>query len=110
MSGTSNKPVQLDYARNTYFTLSTASAIPPKLPTLPSPDSFAISNGPRFQYVGPVGPGSMADEHVVAVEGIATGTSETSEVEAVEEAQRLLRGVQGVKRVEMMQPQMRAKR
>ncbi|BGO89931.1 hypothetical protein NBRC10512_006440 [Rhodotorula toruloides] len=110
MSGTSNKPLQLDYARNTYFTLSTASAIPPTLPTLPSPDSFAISSGPRLEYVGPVGPGSMADEHVVAVEGIATGTSEVTEIEAVEEAKRLLKAVQGVKRVEMMQPTMRSKR
>ncbi|PRQ69937.1 hypothetical protein AAT19DRAFT_11590 [Rhodotorula toruloides] len=111
MSGTSDKPLQLDYTRNTYFTLSTASAIPPTLPTLPSPDSFAISSGPRLEYVGPVGPGNMANKHVVAVEGIATGTSEATEIaKAVEKAKQLLKAVQGVKRAELMQPTMRLKR
>lgn len=110
MSDAPNKPLNLDYARHTYFTLSTAAPTPPTLPAPSSSSSLASKKAPRLMYIGPVGPGIMANEHVVALEGVGSGTSEAAQVQVVEEARRSLKGVEGVKHVELMQPKMRSKR
>ncbi|GAA6024623.1 hypothetical protein JCM8202_005085 [Rhodotorula sphaerocarpa] len=89
-------PLQLDDPQATYFVLSTASTAPPPLPG-PSPPSA------QLQYLGPIGPGIMATEHVVALRDVA-GAAISASGEEVRRVQEDLRKVEGVKRVEVMQP------
>ncbi|KWU42543.1 hypothetical protein RHOSPDRAFT_35897 [Rhodotorula sp. JG-1b] len=100
----SNGPPRLDYSRATYFVLSSSSSAPPPLPTLSSHSSTAT-----LRYVGPVGEGIMADEHIVALEGVPSvgGGVEQQVVHTTKEA---LRAIKGVSHVEVMQPTQRAKR
>ncbi|GAA5976775.1 hypothetical protein JCM10908_005627 [Rhodotorula pacifica] len=95
-------PPQLDYARSTYFVLSSSSPAPPPLPS--------SSSNPPLRYVGPVGQGIMADEHIVALEGIPSGSAAAAAAGQVERAKEVLMKVEGVKSVEVMQPKQRAKR
>lgn len=101
----SNGPNHLDYSRATYFVLSSSSSAPPPLPT-PSSSSAAAA---ALRYVGPVGEGIMADEHIVALEGVPSvgGGVEQQVVHTTKEA---LRAIKGVSHVEVMQPTQRAKR
>ncbi len=99
----SSAPLQLDDPQATYFVLSTASTAPPPLPG-PSPPSA------QLQYLGPIGPGIMATEHVVALRDVA-GAAISASGEEVRRVQEDLRKLEGVKRVEVMQPaKQRAKR
>lgn len=98
----SSAPLQLDDPQSTYFVLSTASTAPPSLPG-PSPSA-------QLRYLGPIGPGIMATEHVVALRDVA-GAAISASGEEVRRVQEDLRKVEGVKRVEVMQPaRQRAKR
>lgn len=98
-----NGPPRLDYSRATYFVLSSSSSAPPPLPT-PSSDSPAAT----LRYVGPVGDGIMADEHIVALEGVPSVGGQVEPV--VHATKETLRAIKGVSHVEVMQPTQRAKR
>ncbi|TKA50428.1 hypothetical protein B0A53_06310 [Rhodotorula sp. CCFEE 5036] len=99
----SSGPPRLDYSRATYFVLSSSSSAPPPLPT-PSSDSTTA----RLRYVGPVGEGILADEHIVALEGVPSVGGQVDQV--VQRTKEALRAIKGVSHVEVMQPTQRAKR
>jgi hypothetical protein len=93
-------PLALDHSSNSYFVLSTSSSSPPPLPSL------ALAT--PLSYVGPIGPGIMATEHVVALpDSTVDGSTSQEEVKRVVREVRKVEGVQGV---EVMQARTREKR
>lgn len=102
-------PLQLDYARATYFVVSTARSASSSAAAAPLslPPSLA-----EVRYVGPLGDGALANEHVVALEGIPSGPPdpEQDQGERVRTTTAALRAIEGVNRVEVMRPAQRAKR
>ncbi|GAA5866848.1 hypothetical protein JCM3774_001820 [Rhodotorula dairenensis] len=97
-------PLQLDYARATYFVLSSpsssSSSAPPQLPP-----SLA-----DVRYLGPLGEGALANEHVVALEGVPSGSHTPEQEERVRTTTAALRAMEGISHVEVMRPAQRAKR
>ncbi|POY75800.1 hypothetical protein BMF94_1113 [Rhodotorula taiwanensis] len=87
----------LDYAQSTYFVLSTSSSAPPPLPS--SNSTSALS------YIGPVGDGLMANEHIIALQNVPTGAADRSA--DVDRAKKELKGTAGVEHVEVMQAKQR---
>ncbi|GAA6044142.1 hypothetical protein JCM8097_002793 [Rhodosporidiobolus ruineniae] len=100
--------LQLSHSSSTYFVLTTSSSAPPPLSSLSLSPTAAHPALERLSYVGPVGPGLMEAEHVVALPHPAgRGEADEGEVRVVKGA---LRGLEGVQGVEIMRARDRVKR
>ncbi|GAA5982394.1 hypothetical protein JCM11641_006969 [Rhodosporidiobolus odoratus] len=85
-------PLHLDHSHSTYLVLSTSSSAPPTLPSTLST---------RLTYLGPVGSGTMANEHVFQLATLDKEVAQRVESELSEAK---------VGRVEVMKVDMRTKR
>ncbi|GAA6008735.1 hypothetical protein JCM10207_001702 [Rhodosporidiobolus poonsookiae] len=96
-------PLHLDHSLSTFLVLSVPS------PTSPLPPSSSLPASLR--YVGALGEGLLASEHVYALPHTPEGPVAREEAERVgRELERLVREEGGIGRAEVMESQQRSKR